>query len=135
MALGEALDIIAVQTAAAALQALADFPAHVVVANIGTSDRETKTLLASLRDPAATPRKGLPVICLLSESSPQQVHDLVKAGVDHVMVQPISATALRELARHLCDNPMPQINVAKYTGPDRRRLPDDAYTGPNRRGG
>ena len=71
-------------------------------------------LVSSLRDPDATPRKGLPVICLLSKSSSQQVRDLVKVVVDHVMIQPISATALR-------DNPMPQINVAKFTGPDRRR--------------
>ena len=42
------------------------------------------------------------------------MRDLVKVVVDHVMIQPISATALR-------DNPMPQINVAKFTGPDRRR--------------
>ena len=114
MALGEVLNIVAVQTAAAALQALSGFHAHVVVANIGTSDRKTRALLASLRDPDATPRKGLPVICLLSKSSSQQVRDLVKVVVDHVMIQPISATALR-------DNPMPQINVAKFTGPDRRR--------------
>jgi hypothetical protein len=56
MALGEVLNIVAVQTAAAALQALSGFHAHVVVANIGTSDRETRALLASLRDPDATPR-------------------------------------------------------------------------------
>jgi len=55
MALGEVLNIVAVQTAAA-LQALSDFHAHMVVANIGTSDRETRALLASLRDPDATPR-------------------------------------------------------------------------------
>ena len=113
MALGEVPNIIAVQTTAAALQVLADFPAHVAVAYIGTSDRETRALIASLRDPAATLRKGLPVICLFSESSHQQVRDLVKAGVDHVMIQPISVTALR-------DNPMPQINVAKHTRPNRR---------------
>ena len=56
MALGEVLNIVAVQTAAAALQALSGFHAHVVVANIGTSDRETRALLASLRDPDYTPR-------------------------------------------------------------------------------
>lgn len=135
VALGGVLEIMPVQTADAALRALADFPADVVIASISTSDRETTALLASLRDPAASPRQGLPVICLLSESSPAQVHGLVKAGVDHVMIQPISATALRDLAQHLCAHPVTQINVGKYTGPDRRRLPDDAYTGPNRRDG
>ena len=58
IALGEVLNIIAVQTTAAALQVLADFPAHVVVAYIGTSDRETRALLASLRDPAG----NLPIL-------------------------------------------------------------------------
>jgi CheY-like chemotaxis protein len=133
MALAEVLEIIPTQTAEAALSALADFAADVVVTDIGTSDRETTALLKRLRDPVTSPRRGLPVICLLAESSPAQVHGLIKAGVDHVMIKPISATALYDLARHLCDNPMPQISVPKYIGPDRRRLPDDSFTGPNRR--
>ncbi|MDA1099630.1 MAG: hypothetical protein O2967_11665 [Proteobacteria bacterium] len=113
--------------------ALADFAADLVVADVGTSDQETRALLKSLRDPAASPRKGLPVICLLSLSSPAQVHGLIKLGVDHVMIKPISANALCDLAQHLCDNPMPQITVPGYTGPDRRRLPDESFTGPTRR--
>ena len=135
IALDEVLNIEVTQKAVAALAALADFAADVVVADIGTSDFETMALLKVLRDPAATPRRGLPVICLLSESSPERVRGLVKAGVDHVMIQPIYAPALQDLARHLCESPMPQIEVPRYTGPDRRRLPDDAYTGPNRRDG
>ena len=134
MALAEILEIKITQDAAVALAALADFAADVVIADIGTSDGEATALLKGLRDPAASPRTGLPVICLLSESSPERVRGLIKAGVDHVMIKPISATALRDLAQHLCDNPMPQVAVPKYTGPDRRRLPDHAYTGPNRRG-
>jgi DNA-binding NarL/FixJ family response regulator len=133
VALAEVLDIKATQDAALALAALADFAADVAVADIGTSDRETTALLKGLRDPDSTPRKGLPVICLLGESSPGRVRGLVKAGVDHVMIKPISAAALCDLAQHLCDNPLPQISVPKYTGPDRRRLPDDSFTGPNRR--
>lgn len=133
MALAEVLEIKATQDAAAALAALADFAADVAVTDIGTSDRETTALLKGLRDPAASPRKGLPVICLLAESSPSQVRALVKAGVDHVMIKPISTTALCDLALHLRDNPMPQVTVPRYTGPDRRRLPDDSFTGPNRR--
>lgn len=133
MALAGVLEIKATQTAAAALAELAEFAADVVVTDIGTSDLETTALLQGLRDPDASPRKGLPVICLLSHSSPEQVHGLVRQGVDHVMVKPISATALRDLAQHLRANPMPQITVPKYTGPDRRRLPDESFTGPNRR--
>ncbi len=133
LALAAVLDIKATQNAAAALAALADFAADVVVADIGTTDRETSALLKDLRNPAATPRKGLPVICLLAESSPSQVRALVKAGVDHVMIKPISTAALCDLAQHLRDNPMPQVTVPRYTGPDRRRLPDDSFTGPNRR--
>jgi len=133
LALAEVLDIKATQNAAAALAALTDFAADVVVTDIGTSERETTALLKGLRDPATSPRKGLPVICLLAISSPAQVHGLVRAGVDHVMIKPISTAALIDLARHLRDNPMPQVTVPRYTGPDRRRLPDDSFTGPNRR--
>ncbi len=133
MALAEVLEIKATQTAAAALAELGKFTADVVVTDIGTSDRETTALLQGLRDPAASPCKGLPVICLLSHSSPEQVRGLVRGGVDHVMIKPISAAALRDLAQHLCANPLPQISVPKYTGPDRRRLPDESFTGPNRR--
>ena len=135
IALSEVLTVHPTQTADAARQALAEFPADVVVADVGSSDREARALLAYLRDPAATPNRGVPVICLLAESSPERVRGLVKAGVDHVMIKPISAASLPDLAQNLCDNPMPQITVPKYVGPDRRRLPLDSYTGPGRRTG
>ena len=106
IALGEVMEIRTTQSAAAALEALADYPASVLVADTSTSDFETKALLRDLRDPVTSPRKGLAVICLLAESSPERVRGLVKAGVDHVMIKPISATALHDLAQHLRDNPM-----------------------------
>ncbi len=134
IALGEVMEIRTTQSAAAALEALTSYPASVLVADTSTSDFETKALLRDLRDPVNSPRKGLAVICLLGESSPERVRGLVKAGVDHVMIKPISATALHDLAQHLRDNPMQQISVAQYNGPDRRRLPDDSYTGAKRRG-
>jgi len=134
IALGSVLSIRTTQSAEAAMAALREFPADVLVADTSTSDYETMALLEGLRSPTATPRKGLAVICLLAESSPKRVRGLVKAGVDHVMIKPISATALSDLAQHLSENPMTQIAVPRYVGPDRRRLPDDAYTGPKRRG-
>ena len=134
IALSEVLAVTATQKADAAQEALRDFAADVVIADIGASDFEAKVLLRHIRNPATTPRKGLPVIYLLAESSPKRVHSLVKSGVDHVMIKPISATALRDLAQYLCDNPVPQVSVPHYVGPDRRRLPDGSYTGPDRRG-
>ena len=134
IAIEEVLNVRTTQKADDALAALLEFPADVVVADIGTSDFETTALMRALRDPVTTPRKGIPVICLLSESSPERVRTLVKAGVDHVMIKPISAEALRELAQHLCDSPMEEIKVPRYVGPDRRRVPDNSYTGPSRRG-
>lgn len=135
IALSEVLDVNATQNAAAARQALGQFAADVVVADVGSTEREAMELLAFLRDPAATPRRGLPFICLLAESSPERVRRLIKSGVDHVMIKPISVSGLCELAQYLCDNPMPQVSVPKYIGPDRRRLPMDSYTGPTRRQG
>lgn len=134
IALESVLAIKTTQSAEAALKALREFPADVVVADTSTSDFETMALLQGLRSPSVSPRKGLAVICLLAESSPERVRGLVKAGVDHVMIKPISATALSDLAQHLRENPMAQVAVPQYAGPDRRRLPDDAYTGPKRRG-
>ena len=51
------------------------------------------------------------------------------------MIKPISVNGLCELAQYLCGNPMPQVSVPKYIGPDRRRLPMDSYTSPTRRQG
>ena len=134
-AVAEVAEIKATQTAADAVAALRGFTADVVVTDIGTSDRETKAFLEVLRPPRWSPRPGLPVICLLAESSPDRVRALVRAGVDHVMVKPISAAALVELAASLRDEPVEQIQVADYGGPDRRRLPGGAHTGPDRRKG
>jgi DNA-binding NarL/FixJ family response regulator len=133
MALGEVLNIIATQTAADARVALETFDADLVVADISHSDVEALTLLRHLRSPATAPRNGLQMICLLAASSPERVRGLVKAGVDHVMIKPISAVALRNLAQNLSEHPMPQVAVPQYVGPDRRRLPIASYTGPARR--
>ena len=135
IALSEILTINATQNARDAQRVLGEFDADVVVADVGATEREAMELLAYLRNPAKTPRQGLPMICLLAESSPERVRRLVKAGVDHVMIKPISANGLRDLAQTLCDHPMPQVSVPQYIGPDRRRLPTDSYSGPSRREG
>ena len=135
VALSEVLDVNAAQNAVAARQALGGFAADVVVADVGATEREAMALLAYLRDPVETPRRGLPFICLLAESSPERVRRLIKSGVGQVMIKRISVSGLCELAQYLCDNPMPQVSVPKYIGSDRRRLPMDSYTGPTRRQG
>ncbi len=135
IALSEVLNIVTAQKATDAQKALETFAADLVIADISVTDVEAQALLHYVRSPATAPTKGLQVICLLGESSPERVRALVKAGVDHVMIKPIAAGALRDLAQNLSENPMPQVAVPKYTGPDRRRLPLDSYTGPARRGG
>ena len=53
----------------------------------------------------------------------------------NALLHSISAAALVELAASLRDEPVEQIQVADYGGPDRRRLPGGAHTGPDRRKG
>ena len=65
------------------MKTLCEFLADVLVADTSTSDFETMALL-----------QGLSVICLLAESSPERVRGMIKAGVDHVMIKPISAAAV-----------------------------------------
>jgi hypothetical protein len=57
----------------------------------------------------------------------------VKSGVDQVMVKPVSAQAVLELARHLLEAPTAQARSDSYHGPDRRRVAPPHYDGPNRR--
>jgi len=133
MALSAVLNVNATQNAADARAALESFDADLVVADISHTDVEALALLRHLRSPATAPRKGLQMICLLAASSPERVRGLIKAGVDHVMIKPISAIALRDLAQNLSEHPTPQVAVPKYVGPDRRRLPIASYTGPARR--
>jgi|TARA_B100001964_G_scaffold80628_1_gene90970 DNA-binding NarL/FixJ family response regulator len=83
IALGSVLETKPTQSAEAALKTLREFPADVLVADTSTTDFETMALL-----------QGLSVICLLAESSPERVRGMIKAGVDHVMIKPISAAAV-----------------------------------------
>jgi hypothetical protein len=58
---------------------------------------------------------------------------MVRQGVDHIMVKPLSPRMLIESAEQLLALPTPQITTGSYRGPDRRRIPLPEFLGSERR--
>ena len=87
----------------------------------------------AIRDPLGSPRVGLPILGLLREHAAEQVRRAVFAGIDHVMLTPVTPGTLVHLALQLKNRPAKQIRTVQYVGPDRRRIAGLSYTGPDRR--
>ncbi|MBM3491321.1 MAG: hypothetical protein FJX68_12900 [Alphaproteobacteria bacterium] len=121
------------QDCAAALAILTRTPIAAAVVDFDGDREAAPAFLAAIRDPHQTPSSGLPVLGLLRQHSAEAVRRAVRAGIDHVMLTPISAATLVHLALQLRSRPAKQIRTVHYVGPDRRRIAGLSYSGPDRR--
>jgi CheY-like chemotaxis protein len=88
---------------------------------------------AQMRNRKASPRLGIPIILLTGVSSETLLRKAVKAGIDHLIVKPVSPKSLYSCIERLVTHPLDVTKTKSYLGPCRRRLPSSAYTGPDRR--
>lgn len=110
-----------------AIDLLAEFAADAAVIDIAAAGTQAAAFMRVLRHPERTPRANLPVIGLLDASSPQEVQRLVRTGIDHLMVKPLSANSLLDLARQASAELAARIATQTYIGPDRRRVDLGGY--------
>jgi DNA-binding response OmpR family regulator len=78
-----------------------------------------------LRDPKESPAPGVPVIFCSRQLDRQLVEDVRDAGINEVIVKPITLGAVKSRIRILFEKPRTLVNLTTYVGPDRRRLHDD----------
>lgn len=79
--------------------------------------------------------KAVPIVLFTSENSPDFAETARTLGVNEVLPKPVSAQAMRRTLEDAALRPRPFVKSRTYKGPDRRRLADAAYRGPERRDG
>lgn len=113
---------------------LARLKPSLIIGGVSEGDEATFELVHWLRDPNTTPCPGVPFILLAAVLSEETILRGIKAGVDHFVAKPTSPRILQRHVETLLTKPVLQARTPTYVGPDRRRLPSQAYDGPERRG-
>src|SRR6202162_1337094 len=92
-------------------------------------------LTQMVRQPGANANPYVAIIMLTGHSEKKRVTSARDAGVTEFLAKPISAKGLYQRIVNLIANPRPFIKTKTYFGPDRRRIVNPNYVGPERRKG
>ena len=80
-----------------------------------------------------SPNCYVPIILLTGHSKRHSVMEARDAGVNEILVKPVTAKDLFSRIQTIVYHPRPFIDVPGYFGPCRRRRQDFGYRGPERR--
>ncbi len=112
---------------------LTEFDPDAIIVELTRAQNQLNDVLTSVRHPVKTPKPGIIVLGLMPKSEPAELRRMIKLGLDHVLIRPVSANNLIRSVRDFKENPVPQVKTFNYIGPDRRRLPSDQFGGSERR--
>ncbi|WP_298723917.1 response regulator [uncultured Ferrovibrio sp.] len=90
-------------------------------------------LIRRLRNEPASPNPFLPAIIVTATITRERVREALDAGVNELLVLPLSAKSLEIRLREVIDKPRKFVRGGGYFGPDRRRFTRPDYPGPFRR--
>jgi two-component system, chemotaxis family, chemotaxis protein CheY len=88
-----------------------------------------------LRRPAQSPAPFLPALVATPAVTRERLREALDAGVNELLVMPLSSHALAERLREVVERPRKFVRGENYFGPDRRRFARPDYPGPYRRAG
>ena len=94
---------------------------------------EGVTLARYLRTHPDSPLPYVPIIMLTGHADRQRVMAARDAGVNEFCVKPVTPADLLKRIMAVIDHPRQFIRSGTYFGPDRRRVDDPRYKGPERR--
>lgn len=86
-----------------------------------------------LRTSKDSPDVYVPLIVISGRTTEGAVEEARNAGVNEIIVKPISARAVLDRLRMVIEHPRPFVRTRDFFGPDRRRRADPDYIGPLRR--
>ncbi|MDV6330862.1 response regulator [Asticcacaulis sp. 201] len=86
-----------------------------------------------LRRGSDSPNKTLPIIMITGHTVRSNVVKARDAGINEIIAKPFTAQVLIDHLKTVMRSKRQWIDVATYTGPDRRRRASEAYAGPMRR--
>jgi DNA-binding response OmpR family regulator len=80
-----------------------------------------------------SPNQYVPMIMVTGHSEQNKVTQARDAGINEMLIKPLSARTLFSRIRAVIERPRPFVETRGYFGPDRRRKQEDFYSGPERR--
>ncbi|MDW3207549.1 MAG: response regulator [Alphaproteobacteria bacterium] len=81
-----------------------------------------------------SPNRYLPVIIMTGHTEMSIVLKARDAGVTEFLAKPMTVRSMYQRIVSVIERPRPFVRSSDYFGPDRRRIDDPNYSGPERRG-
>lgn len=107
--------------------------ANLLIAEMEPGSDDARVIVRRLRTPDLTPSPHIVIVAVCSPLARADVIRAIRLGIDLLIVRPLETRTLIERFEALVRNPPRPIEVRTYIGPNRRRAPDQAYAGVNRR--
>lgn len=101
--------------------------------DVGLRGESGLDFVRGLRLNAQHPSRRMPMIVVSGQNQAGIIGSARDAGADGFLTKPISQGALASRVKRVLDLPRRYVECADYYGPDRRRGPNPAYRGPERR--
>lgn len=110
-----------VNNGVAALEALKEFPADLIITDWKMAPMDGLTLTRKVRTDDDSPNPFIPIILCSGYTELEKVEQARDSGVTEVLAKPIGMKTLYERICSIIENPRPFTKSDEYFGPDRRR--------------
>lgn len=114
------------------MHCLENFDFAIIDQNLGRGD-EGLDLVRRLRTDPDSPNPFVPILMLTAYSERRRVLAARDSGITEFLVKPFTATELARRLQSLLCRPRAFVRSGNYFGPDRRRLVNRRYDGPEQR--
>lgn len=115
-----------------AIDTLAGFDADLAICDWLMAPMNGRSFTMTVRKGVPAVNPLLPIIACTAFAERRHVEEARDAGVNEILVKPVSAEDLYERTRSIIERPRPFIRAQGFIGPDRRRL-TRPFRGPDRR--
>lgn len=104
-----------------------------VLADLSMEPMDGLDLVRLIRNAPDSKNDMIPVIMITGHSTLKRIGEARDAGVNEVLVKPITGRGVIDRINRVVNHPRPFIRTNDFYGPDRRRKVDPDYEGPKRR--
>jgi CheY-like chemotaxis protein len=130
-----ARDVNEAEDGASGLEAFTAYIPDIIITDWAMPIFDGLELTQMVRQPGANANPYVAIIMLTGHSEKKRVTAARDAGITEFLAKPISAKGLYERIVNVVACPRPFVKTSTYFGPDRRRMTNPSYTGPERRKG
>ena len=130
-----ARDVNEAEDGAAGLEAFTAYIPDIIITDWAMPIFDGLELTQMVRQPGSNANPYVAIIMLTGHSEKKRVTAARDAGITEFLAKPISAKGLYERIVNVVACPRPFVKTNTYFGPDRRRMTNPNYTGPERRKG